>query len=113
MFCMSTPPSERPVGEKNKKKLKKLKLMPINHDRGTKVLAKTLKERRQGNRCSAMDSPTWTFVREELSTIFTELIGEEVCLSEEEARQVIRRMCPEVAPPGCATESSPDPVSVG
>ena len=99
--------------KKNKKKLKKLKLMPINHDRRTKVLTKTLKERPQENRCSAMDGPIWTFVRDELSTIFTALIGEEVCVSEEEARQVIRRMCPEVALPVCATESSPDPVSVG
>ena len=60
-----------------------------------------------------MDNLIWTFVKEELSVIFTNLIGEEVRLSEEEARQVIQRLCPEAAPPGCPVCSLSDPVSVG
>lgn len=39
-----------------------------------------------------MDTVIWAAVREELSVILTRLIGEEVYLSEEEARRVVERL---------------------
>jgi hypothetical protein len=39
-----------------------------------------------------MDTAIWSHVRDELSGIFTRLIGEEVYLSEEETRRVIERL---------------------
>ena len=40
-----------------------------------------------------MDAMSWSFLRSELSEVFSNLIGEEVNLSEEEARRVVEKLC--------------------
>jgi len=60
-----------------------------------------------------MNTVIWAVVRDELSGIFTRLIGEEVRLSEEEARRVIERFGAGRVSSEKAVRSLVDPVSVG
>jgi hypothetical protein len=60
-----------------------------------------------------MDTVVWAIVQDKLSGIFTGLIGEEVHLSEEEARRVIERLCAHDVSSEKEMRSFVDPVSVG
>ena len=62
---------------------------------------------------AGMDKVIWATVRAELSGILTRLIGEEVYLSEEEARRVVERLSLRCMSPDRTGNSSSDLLSVG